>query len=319
VLHVQGGEHVDAGVEQLLHVLPALGVARARRVGVRELVDQQHGGLRARPRRGRAPRASARGTRPCAAAAARAQRPARPCRAAVVSTIPTTTSSFCSSRSSRATWSMRYVLPTPGAKPKKILSLPARARLVLLQAAEQRVGVGSVVSLVHRSTVRCPQAVRSSSARLSAARSRAARRARRRFALRCGLTSAAHRASGEPRARATRGTWWSAAAGEMCGSRPLPDAVTRSTGTGARARGTRLAQRRHAVATASCSAGLDGPQVGARGGRAVVGERRRSPRDAPRSSAGPRRAGRPARADRPAVRADEAAVGLAGKTPARRP
>ena len=36
------------------------------------------------------------------------------------------------------------------------------------------------------------------------------------------------------RAPARRGAaWYSAAAGEMCGSRPLPDAVTRSTGTGA--------------------------------------------------------------------------------------
>jgi hypothetical protein len=40
VLDVQGGEHVDAGVEQLLDILVALGVARARRVGVGELVDE---------------------------------------------------------------------------------------------------------------------------------------------------------------------------------------------------------------------------------------------------------------------------------------
>ena len=36
-----------------------------------------------------------------------------------------------------------------------------------------------------------------------------------------------------PRSRATRGTWKSAAAGEMCGSNPDADVVTRSTGTGA--------------------------------------------------------------------------------------
>ena len=35
------------------------------------------------------------------------------------------------------------------------------------------------------------------------------------------------------RALATRGTWKSAASGEMSGSRPLPEVVTRSTGTGA--------------------------------------------------------------------------------------
>src|ERR1700740_3541878 len=36
-----------------------------------------------------------------------------------------------------------------------------------------------------------------------------------------------------PRALATRVIWYSAAATLMCGSSPLPDAVTRSTGTGA--------------------------------------------------------------------------------------
>jgi hypothetical protein len=40
VLHVQGREYVDAGIEQLHDVLVAFGVARARGVGVRELVDQ---------------------------------------------------------------------------------------------------------------------------------------------------------------------------------------------------------------------------------------------------------------------------------------
>ena len=42
MLDVERGEHVDAGVEQLLDVLPALLVAAARGVGVRELVDQDH-------------------------------------------------------------------------------------------------------------------------------------------------------------------------------------------------------------------------------------------------------------------------------------
>jgi len=35
VLHVHRGQHVDAGGQQLVDVLPPLGVARARRVGVR--------------------------------------------------------------------------------------------------------------------------------------------------------------------------------------------------------------------------------------------------------------------------------------------
>ena len=45
VLHVHRRVDVDAGVEQLLDVLPALRVARAGRVGVRELVDDDQAGL----------------------------------------------------------------------------------------------------------------------------------------------------------------------------------------------------------------------------------------------------------------------------------
>ena len=41
VLDVDGGDHVDARVEQLVDVLPALLVPRARHVRVRELVDQR--------------------------------------------------------------------------------------------------------------------------------------------------------------------------------------------------------------------------------------------------------------------------------------
>jgi hypothetical protein len=44
VLDVDGGEHADAGAEDLLHVLPALGVTASRDVGVRQLVDQDQGG-----------------------------------------------------------------------------------------------------------------------------------------------------------------------------------------------------------------------------------------------------------------------------------
>ena len=44
VLDVHRGVHVDAGVEELEHVLPSLGVAGPRRVGVGELVHQDQGG-----------------------------------------------------------------------------------------------------------------------------------------------------------------------------------------------------------------------------------------------------------------------------------
>jgi len=40
VLHVHRAPDVDAGGQQLLHILPALGVARARGVAVRQLVEQ---------------------------------------------------------------------------------------------------------------------------------------------------------------------------------------------------------------------------------------------------------------------------------------
>ena len=42
MLDIEGGEHVDAGVAQLLDILPALGMAAARRVGVGQLVYQRH-------------------------------------------------------------------------------------------------------------------------------------------------------------------------------------------------------------------------------------------------------------------------------------
>src|SRR5262249_10627234 len=44
-------------------------------------------------------------------------------------------------------------------------------------------------------------------------------------------TSWRTRSSGRLRALATRGTWNNAAAGEMCGSSPPPEVVTRSIGT----------------------------------------------------------------------------------------
>jgi hypothetical protein len=40
VLDVDGAVHIDAGIQQLLDVLVALGVAAAGNVGVGELVDQ---------------------------------------------------------------------------------------------------------------------------------------------------------------------------------------------------------------------------------------------------------------------------------------
>ena len=44
MLHVHRGVHGDTGVDQLEHVLPPLRVPGARRIGVRELVDEDHRG-----------------------------------------------------------------------------------------------------------------------------------------------------------------------------------------------------------------------------------------------------------------------------------
>ena len=62
---------------------------------------------------------------------------------------------LCSFTRSRATCSMRYVLPTPGAKPKKTFSFAARAALLLAATRrKERVGIGSaegsfIVTVVH--------------------------------------------------------------------------------------------------------------------------------------------------------------------------
>ena len=45
VLDVHGGEDVDAGVEQCVHVLPAFGVVAAGDVAVGELIHHGDGGL----------------------------------------------------------------------------------------------------------------------------------------------------------------------------------------------------------------------------------------------------------------------------------
>ncbi len=70
VLDVDGRDHVDAGVEHLLDVLPALLVPHPRRVRVRELVDERELRARARSRR-RGPSPRARAFRAARAAAAR--------------------------------------------------------------------------------------------------------------------------------------------------------------------------------------------------------------------------------------------------------
>ena len=45
MLDVDGGPDIDAGGEQVFNVLPALWVARARHVGVRQFIDEDECGL----------------------------------------------------------------------------------------------------------------------------------------------------------------------------------------------------------------------------------------------------------------------------------
>ena len=128
VLDVERGVDVDAGVEQLVHVLPALVVPRAGGVGVGQLVQQEQRGCRARAASrsnssSRVPRYSMtrRGmtSRPSSSRAVSA----RPW----VSTIPTTTSTP-SARLARAASSMVKVFPTPGEAPRNTLSCPRCCR-----------------------------------------------------------------------------------------------------------------------------------------------------------------------------------------------
>src|ERR1700682_498171 len=62
-----------------------------------------------------------------------------------------------------------------------------------------------------------------------------------------------------PRAFETRESWYSAAATLICGSRPLPEAVTRSTGTSAVLPGSASRSALIRSLTASANAGLRGP------------------------------------------------------------
>ena len=71
-------------------------------------------------------------------------------------------------------------------------------------------------------------------------------------------TSWRMRSSGRLRALAILGTWNSAAPGEMCGSRPLADVVTRSDGTGAE--GFSFFRASMSPCTRSISALLEGPR-----------------------------------------------------------
>ena len=216
VLDVDRRDDVDAGVEQLLDVLPALLVARAGDVGVRELVDERDLRAAARARRRRpSPRTSRRGTRrPLRGTTSRSPTCSAVLRAAV--------------RLDEADDDVaRRARGDAGPRPASRTSCRRRAR------RRGRRGASPRAMRAYRLTPA------SSSARLSS--STLTRGSPRKPSERPSCVVVDERAAPGrgrvPRASATRGACSRAFAGEMCGSRPEPEAVTASTGTSRPARG----------------------------------------------------------------------------------
>ena len=211
VLDVDGRDHVDAGVEQLLDVLPALLVpgsrerscARARRRARPRACARQ------RSRRCPSPRTRCPGTRCGAAARPRGRRSAPAC--------------------SRRPWvSTNADHDVGAARPTPPAFVEHRERLADAGSSSE---VDPELPACHRVSLR--------SCRLIERHVELEHVDRR-------LTEEAERSTvgvvvdepvdlGErnPRTRATRCAWMRAFATEMCGSRPEADAVTASTGTSA--------------------------------------------------------------------------------------
>ena len=117
VLDVNGGDDVDAGGEELVDVLVALGVARARRVGVGELVDETSSGRRARMASTSISSTSRRGARPSAGHHLEAGELLRGVDASMGLGEPDDhVGAALAAR--RPSLSMAKVLPTPGAAPR---------------------------------------------------------------------------------------------------------------------------------------------------------------------------------------------------------
>ena len=246
VLDVQRGVDVDAGGQQFLDIHVALGVAAAGRVGVRQLVDQHE--LRvARQDARRGPSPSSRATvvvdrrrgmtwqagdqrlgfrasvgldhadhdidalAPRCAWAARAFRRSCRRRARRRGRSSARPRPPCAAMRSRASGDGRLSFCSP-ILPLRIADFGGRGvRGSWLSVRRQ--GVEREIELQHIDV------------RLADDAEQRGRRC-------CPPPVAARRSSGRLRALATRGTWNSAAAGVMSGSRPLAEVVTRSTGTG---------------------------------------------------------------------------------------
>ena len=170
----------------------------------------------------------------------------------------------------------------------------ARRRRAALPVAAARPPTGATQRLRRRAVEREVQ-LEHVDARLAEDAERAARA--------CSASTSARTVStGMPRALATRASWYSAAATLMSGSSPLPDAVTRSTGTARRVARIRVAQRLDAILDRVGERRIARPLVGAGRRAAVVGLRRGRRRPAPEVLRDRRTAGRSAPSRRPCRR-----------------
>ena len=144
-----------------------------------------------------------------------------------------------------ASSSIRYVFPTPAAKPMYSFSRP---RLVRWTSSRKSSGRGRGLLMARGAlgigSRRCDRTVGSSAEIEQQHVHPGLAREGRASAPRCCFDHGADAFRRHAARRATRGTCQSAPAGERCGSSPLPDAVTSSAGIGPGAVGVCLAQAR---------------------------------------------------------------------------
>ena len=286
MLNVHRGEHVDAGREQFLHIHVAFGMAAALGIGVGQLVDEDERGpapqdrvevhlletvplvVENPPRHDLEPFDQRLGF-PAAVGLDDADDDIKPsCLLAAASCKHLVGLAHARSGAEEDSSGV----PCPPGGPHAAVR-PARAA--------GRRGFGRLAW--NPMSARRPASGRPRALRYPLARSRA------RFSLRtftrgsprkpsslssvCSLTNRRTRSSGRPRAVATRGTWNRAASGEMWGSRPLPEVVTRSIGHGL---SRVLALAGFHVALDAVDQGLvGGCEVRAAGVRRIVGHRGR--------------------------------------------
>ena len=205
VLDVHRGRHVDAGVEQLLDVLPALGVPRAGRVGVGELVDEHDLGLAGEHRvevhlvEPGVPPTDRRGTTSSPASSSAVL--ARPW----VSTSPTTTS-VPRSRRRWASPSMAKVLPDARRRAEVDAQLAASGHAVMVAHRTRSLTLGRRFGRALRDVRSQARSCGDGEVQLGDVDRRARRGSRGPARRWPASTSSCTRSSGSPVTRATRAT-----------------------------------------------------------------------------------------------------------------